>query len=100
MNSVITLGGVGNFSSIDLPKVLAGKNASARPTVSLTNQGFNGSSSIKDFETMMQLVYLYFTEPRKDNDTFTSFIQRRETQLKNQEAEPMIAFSDSVTFAL
>ncbi len=100
MSSVITLGGVGNFSSTDLPKVLAGKNVSATPTVSLTNQGFNGSSSIRDFETMMQLVYLYFTAPRKDNDTFTSFIQRRETQLKNQEAEPMIAFSDSVTMAL
>lgn len=100
MGSVMTLGGVGNFSATDLPKVLAGKTASARPTIGLTSQGFNGSSSIKDFETMLQLVYLYFTSPRKDVDAFKSFIQRMETQLKNQEAEPMVAFSDSISYAM
>ena len=98
--AVIKLGGVGNFSTTDLPKVLAGKNASASPTLSLITQGFNGSSSIKDFESMMQLVYLYFTSPRKDNDAFLSFVQRQETALKNQEAEPMIAFNDSINSAI
>ncbi|MDD3624012.1 MAG: insulinase family protein [Proteiniphilum sp.] len=100
MNAVMRVGGVGNFSATDLPKVLAGKTASASPDISLTTQDFNGSSSIKDFETMLQLVYLYFTAPRKDNDAFQSFVQRTETQLKNQEAEPMVAFSDSITAAL
>jgi zinc protease len=100
MGSVMNLGGVGNFSATDLPKVLAGKTASVRPSISLTTQDFNGSSSIKDFETMMQLVYLYFTAPRKDADAFKSFIQRMETQLKNQEAEPMVAFSDSINNAI
>ncbi|SDZ79849.1 zinc protease [Porphyromonadaceae bacterium KH3R12] len=100
MSNVATLGGVGNFSATDLPKVLAGKTASAHPGISLTTQDFNGSSSIRDFETMLQLVYLYFTAPRQDNDAFQSFIQRMETQLKNQEAEPMVAFSDSVSSAL
>ncbi|MFA7139768.1 MAG: insulinase family protein [Proteiniphilum sp.] len=100
MGSVSTLGGVGNFSATDLPKVLAGKTASARPGISLTTQNVNGSSSIRDFETMLQLVYLYFTAPRKDADAFKSFMQRMETQLKNQEAEPMVAFSDSITAAM
>ena len=100
MNAVMRVGGVGNFSATDLPKVLAGKTASASPGISLTTQDFNGSSSIKDFETMLQLVYLYFTAPRKDSDAFQSFVQRMETQLKNQEAEPMVAFSDSITAAL
>lgn len=100
MGNVATLGGVGNFSATDLPKVLAGKTASAHPGISLTTQDFNGSSSIKDFETMLQLVYLYFTAPRQDNDAFQSFIQRMEAQLKNQDAEPMVAFSDSVTRAI
>ncbi len=94
--SILTLGGVGNFSSTDLPKVMAGKTASVRPSISLTTQDFNGSSSIKNFEDMLQLVYLYFTSPRKDEEAFESYIQRMETQLKNQEAEPMVAFSDSI----
>ena len=100
MSSVMTLGGVGNFSSTDLPKVLAGKTASALPSANLTTQTFSGSSSIRDFESMLQLVYLYFTAPRKDNDAFQSYLQRLETQLKNQDAEPMVAFSDSVTHAI
>ncbi len=100
MGQVITLGGVGNFSATELPKVLAGKNANVRPQVGLTTQGFSGSSSIKDFETMLQLVYLYFTAPRSDKDAFDSFMQRMDVQLKNQEAEPMIAFSDAITKAL
>ena len=100
MSSIMTLGGVGNFSATNLRKVLAGKTASASPSVGLTTQGFRGSSSIKDFETMLQLVYLYFTSPRSDNDAFESFIERMESQLKNMEAEPMVAFSDSAMYAL
>ena len=100
MSDVMTLGGVGNFSNVNLRKVMAGKNASARPTVSLTSQGFSGSSSIKDFETMLQLVYLYFTAPRQDQDAFDSFIERMESALKNAEAEPMVAFSDTITNTL
>ena len=100
MSSVMNLGGVGNFSATNLRKALAGKTASASPTVNMTTQGFNGSSSIKDFETMLQLVHLYFTSPRSDKDAFDSFIERMESQLKNAEAEPMVAFSDSAMHAL
>ncbi len=100
MNQVMTLGGVGNFSVTNLRKVLAGKRASASPSIGLITQGMDGSSSIQDFETMLQLVYLYFTAPRSDKDAFDSYIQRMETRLKNQEVDPMVAFSDSVTYAL
>ena len=100
MGTIATLGGVGNFSATNLTKALAGKTASAGPSVSLTTQDMNGSSSIKDFETMLQLVYLYFTAPRSDGDAFQSYMQRMETQLKNQEAEPMVAFSDAATLSL
>ncbi|MDR1517196.1 MAG: insulinase family protein, partial [Dysgonamonadaceae bacterium] len=96
MNNVMNLGGVGNFSSTDLPKVLAGKTASAGPNINLTSQGFGGSSSIEDFETMLQLVYLYFTAPRSDKDAFDSYIQRMEVQMKNLQAEPSVAYQDSV----
>ncbi|MDD4728604.1 MAG: insulinase family protein [Dysgonamonadaceae bacterium] len=100
MGNVMTLGGVGNFSVTNLRKALAGKTASASPTVGITTQGFSGSSSIKDFETMLQLVHLYFNSPRSDQDAFDSFIERMESQLKNVEAEPMVAFSDSAVHAL
>ena len=100
MGDVISLGGVGNFSNINLRKALTGKTAFASPSVSLISKGFSGASSISDFETLMQLVYLHFTAPRKDQDAFDSFIQRMESQLKNAEAEPSVALKDTITHML
>lgn len=47
-------GGLGNFSAVDLEKVLAGKKASVNYNISLTTENVSGSCSPKDFETMMQ----------------------------------------------
>ena len=60
----------------------------------------SGSCSPKDFETMMQLTYLTFTSPRKDNEAFESYKNRLKAQLQNADANPMTAFSDTVTRAL
>ncbi len=94
---VSTLGGLASFSSTDLRKVLAGKRASVYPFVSLTNEGMSGSSSVKDFETMMQLTYLNFTAPRMDQDAFASFKSRYKSILESQLADPSIALSDTLT---
>jgi zinc protease len=65
----------------------------------LTNR-ISGSCSPKDFETMMQLTYLYFTQPRTDNEAFQSFCQRQKTMLEAQEAHPLVAFQDSISAVL
>lgn len=94
---VAPLGGVGDFSLTDLSKVLAGKNISISPTLGIMKQGFSGTSSQRDFEILLQLVYLYFTSPRTDQEAFESFLQRAEIQLKNVEAEPSVVFQDTIT---
>ena len=96
LDDVITLGGVGNFSATDLPKVLAGKKVRVYPYVSNYSEGMSGSCSPKDLETMMQLIYLYFTAPRADEEAFQSYAQRTKAALENQELNPMITFSDSL----
>lgn len=100
LNSVSGLGGLGNFSAIDLGKALAGKVASASSYVGTLSEGINGSCSPKYFETMMQLTYLSFTAPRMDQEAFTSFITRTKSQLKNQALNPMKALQDSVTIMM
>ena len=97
LNSVAGLGGLGNFSNVDLEKVLAGKKASVGASVSSLNEGLNGSCSPKDLETLMQLVYLSFTAPRMDEAAFESFKQRTKASLANQEANPSTALSDTLT---
>jgi zinc protease len=93
--SVSTLGGLGKFSQTDLRKVLAGKSVSISTGISLLYESFSGSSNVKDFETLLQLVYLNFTAPRTDEDAFQSFITRIKSQLESQEANPEIALMDT-----
>ena len=96
LGDIITLGGVGEFSAIDLPKVLAGKKVSVSPYISTYSEGMNGSCSPKDLETMLQLVHLYFTAPRADQEAFASNMERTKAMLKNMELNPMITLSDTL----
>ena len=100
IDQVVTLGGLGNFNSVDLDKVLAGKMASVVPNVWSLGEGLKGSCSPKDFETMLQLTYLRFTAPRQDQDAFASFVSRNKAALANQDADPNAALSDSINVAL
>lgn len=100
LNAVAGIGGLGNFSNVDLEKVLAGKKASVNASVGSNTEGLNGNCSPKDFETMMQLVYLSFTAPRMDNDAFMSYKNRLKASLANQEANPMVAMQDTLKKAL
>ena len=96
LNSVAGLGGLGNFSNVDLEKVLAGKKATIGASVSGLSEGLNGSCSPKDLETLLQLTYLSFTAPRMDEEAFESFKQRTKASLANQEANPMTALTDTL----
>ena len=100
LNGVALVGGIGNFSKVDLSKALAGKRASVGAGIGNTTETISGSCSPKDFETMMQLTYLTFTSPRKDNEAFESYKNRLKAELQNADANPMSAFSDTITSAL
>ena len=96
----VSVGGLGNFSATDLEKVLAGKKASISYGIGDKTETVNGSCSPKDFETMLQLTYLTFTAPRRDDEAFTSYKNRSKAALQNMELEPMVALQDSVQFGL
>jgi len=100
INSLATLGGVGNFSAIDLPKVLAGKRASVYPSIGMMTEGMSGNCSARDLETMLQLTYLYFTSPRSDEEAFQSYITRAKAMVANAESDPNTAFRDNLMLAM
>ena len=56
--SVIRESGISKFSDTQLKKLLADKMASASPYIGQLTEGVYGSSSVKDVETMFQLIYL------------------------------------------
>lgn len=100
LNAVAPVGGLGNFSKVELGKALAGKRASVVPGIGNTTETVNGSCSPKDLETMLQLTYLTFTAPRKDVEAFQSYKTRLKAELQGADANPMSALNDSLTRAL
>ena len=97
-NDVIEQSGLGAFSLNELTKALAGKIANANLTLnSSLNTNIGGSSTPKDVETMLQMVYLYFTNINKDQKSFDNLIKQYEVALKNRSLSPDVALSDSLT---
>ncbi|MFQ7112920.1 M16 family metallopeptidase [Hallella bergensis] len=96
-DSVIDGSGLGNFSLTELGKALAGKIANARLSMGPRRMAVSGNSTPKDVETMLQLTYLYFTDIRKDQDSYNNIIQQYELGLKNRELSPEVAFGDSIS---
>ena len=100
MDNVIAVGGLGNFSQVDLTKVLAGKKVSVNAGLGATTENVFGTCSPKDFETMMQLTYLTFTAPSKDAEAFESFKNRMKAQLESAQANPLSSINDSLQKAM
>ena len=93
---VVELGGLGDMSATDLQKALTGKRASVSPSINAYSETMNGSSTIKDLKTLLQLNYLYFTAPRRDEESFQTLMSILESQLANRDKNPKVAWSDSI----
>ena len=93
---VMEYSGIGRFNYTQLEKALTGKTASVSPSIAENTERMRGSSSVKDFETMLQLTYLYFTAPRRDEQGYETLIALFKNQLLNRDKNPKTVFSDSV----
>ena len=80
--------GVSKFSGTALPKMLAGKRVAASPYISGYSHGIKGQSAPKDLETAFQLAYLYYADPRFDEDEFKVGIQQIEAVFPNIKNTP------------
>ena len=96
LDDIANVGGLGKFSAIDLRKALAGKKASMNISIGDYITSVGGSSSVKDVETMMQLIYLNFTSVREDYEAFSSLMNQYEAYLKNMEVNPNTTLTDSL----
>lgn len=90
--------GVGEFDAITLQKMLTGKKVSLSPSLGELTEGFSGSSTPKDFETLMQLVYLYFEKPRFDEEAHNALMSRYIAYVSNMEKDPRKIMQDSLSF--
>ena len=94
--SLVGIGGVGGISPIDLGKLLAGHIATASAYMSDYTHGVRGSSTPKDLETALQLMYLDFTAPNDDPAAFALLTRRLEASIANRAQNPGAVFGDRV----
>ena len=95
--SIIELAGIADMSATDLQKALTGKQVSLSPSIDEYSEGISGVSTIKDLETLLQLNYLYFTAPRRDEESFQTLMSILDSQLANRDKNPKAAWSDSIS---
>ena len=92
--------GVGPHDSVTLEKLLAGKRVSVSPYIGELFEGFNGSASPDDLETVFQLITLYATEPRFDPIFYSTFEANRRSVAETRAAQPDAILFDTANTVL
>lgn len=88
---------LGNFDNNQLMKALAGKNIASSYTLDGYSSGLVGSSSIKDLETLMQIIYLQFTNMQPDDNMYAATVDQYRAALANNEKNPEYIFTKAYT---
>ncbi|MFC2130192.1 M16 family metallopeptidase [Bacteroidota bacterium] len=93
-------GGIGEIDIVTLQKMLSGKIVRVSPYVGVMTEGLSGSSTPEDLQTMFELIHLYFTSPRKDDEVFQSYMIKLKEQIKNSKLDPRSTFNDTVNYTM
>lgn len=100
MAQIISESGIGDFSYSELVKFLSDKNLEGHIYIDELEEGLRGQSSKKDFETFLQLMYLHFTQARKDQTAFDSYIAKVSSFIENRGLDPRTALQDTIMVTL
>jgi len=95
-SQLVSESGVNGFSKVELEKLLSDKNIRINPYIGSIEEGFNGNSTPKDFETLLQLIHLYFTAPNYNEEAFQSIIKKQKMFLPNLLQDPTTWYRDQV----
>jgi zinc protease len=95
--AIIAQSGLGEYDFTGLQKKLSGNTAKLTPYINELREGVNGSCSPKDLETMLQLNYLYFTKPRRDESAYNAYVSRIKNMIKPIRSTPRMIFSDTLS---
>jgi len=99
-SSIVGASGAGQFSAVDIQKQLAGKAVSVSPFIGELSEGYSGSASPRDLETMLQLVRMYAVSPRRDETAYRSLMTRVGTVIENRGTNPEAVWSDTLSVTL
>ncbi len=90
------LSGVGQSDANTLRKQLAGKNAYVSLSLEDYTNSFIAGGSPKDMETILQLLYLSFTQPRFNEADFDVMMNKLNAAYANAQSNPMFRFQQEL----
>lgn len=88
---------LGKFDSNKLQKYLAGKKVALSYTIANTVTDLEGSSTVKDLPTLMELIYASFTDLNPDPETFGTQMEQAKTLYRNMDKNPNMVFNKRVS---
>lgn len=97
MPAINSMSGLGKFSTTELKKQLSGKSVSVQTSTANYTTTVRGVSSPKDVETMLQLLYLTFTQPRFDENDYNTLVKMLRAQLDNAKSNPDYIMQEQFT---
>ena len=95
-SDIVDAMGLASYSPIDLEKILAGKDVSVSTRLNSFSEAIYANSGVGDLETMLQIVHLKFTDPRRDEGLYQSAITRLQDGSRNAVARPEAVLDDAV----
>ncbi len=95
--ALVDMAGVGGFTPVELDKLLSGKLASANPYIADYTHGVTGSSTPRDLETALQLMFLSFTAPNRTAESFALLQKRLQAALVNRDQNPQAVFGERLS---
>ena len=98
--TLVGASGLGNFTDTELQKALAGVQAHVRPSFTARSEYLTGNAVPKDLRTLFELTYLHFQPLYRDDKAAQSALAQTAEVLRNQAANPMKAFNDSLQTTL
>ncbi len=98
--SVLAVGGLGGLDALALGRWAAGKAASANTGIYPTSERVGGSGATSDLETVLELVHLRMTAPRRDDAAIAVWKENNATQLAAAQRLPEDKATRELTHAL
>lgn len=96
-HEIVAASGLGALDRQALNQALAGELVSAYPWIDEQSQGIHASAAPRDAETMLQLIHLFVTAPRRDEAAFEKYRAALRQRLQSRELSADQALSEAVT---
>ncbi len=88
--------GISSFPATTVRKMLAGKQLAVEPYIENYTHGINAQTTVKELETVLQLMYLYYTDPRFDEAEYAQGRSQIEAVLPNLMTQSNYKLNDAI----